>query len=78
MDRLTSFEHLPFVDPSVSQHGPPGSPEVVVGVEDVLGSEDGVLFGHFECGDCYLSFRIVEKLREYEVTGPNNDLIIIN
>ena len=69
MDRLTNFEQLPFVDPTVSHHGPPGSPEVVGGVEDVLGREDAVLFGHFESGDCYLGFRIVEKLGEDVVTG---------
>ena len=33
---------LPLVDRLISQHGPPGSPEVVVGVKDVGRSVESV------------------------------------
>merc|ERR1712179_525790 len=70
--RMASFEHLAFIDEAVRPHRPPGPPQVVSGVENVLWSQDGVLFWNFECGDCYLSFLLVEKLCEYEVTGVSH------
>ena len=41
-DGMSCLEHLPLVDEAVSQHGPPGALQVVVSVEDVLGSHHGV------------------------------------
>ena len=74
---------LPLVDELVSQHGPPGSPEVVVGVEDVWRSVESVpgrdlnirdnpnkeLFMlYLEASDGDLGSLPVEELGQYEVT----------
>ena len=74
---------LPLVDELVSQHGPPGAPEVVVGVEDVGRSVESVpgrdlnirdnlnkeLFtSYLEASDGDLGSLPVEELGQYEVT----------
>ena len=45
-EHLVILDELPLVDYAICQHGPPGAPQVVVGVQDIGRCVDGVTGGH--------------------------------
>ena len=45
-EHFVILDEFPLVDHAIRQHGPPGAPEVVVGVQDIGRGVDGVTGGH--------------------------------
>ena len=52
-EHFVVLDEFPLVDHAIGQHGPPGAPQVVVGVQDIRRGVDCVSFGHLASGSHY-------------------------